>query len=37
MEKKNTEKELDSLTTGSLDEKFLDEIANEEIIVYERV
>ena len=31
------EKELDLLTTGSLDEKFLNEIANEEIIVYERV
>ena len=30
-------KELDLLTTGSLDEKFLDKIANEEILVYERV
>ena len=31
------EKELDLLTTGSLDEEFLNEIANEEIVVYERV
>lgn len=31
------EKELDLLTTGSLDEKFLNEISNEEILVYERV
>lgn len=31
------EKELDLLTTGSLDDKFLNAIADEEILVYERV
>ena len=31
------EKELDLLTTGSLDDKFLKAIADEEILVYERV
>lgn len=31
------EKEPDLLTTGSLDEKFLNEIADEKIVVYERV
>lgn len=33
----NFDKKLDLLTTGSLDESFLKEIANEEIIVYENV